>query len=171
MIRNELESFVEKLFTARHHRRDFVNQNRRETRRFLEDAKRSRMNQAREIEQRTSNLRQSLQQSNRKHRTQVSRLLQTMHNQRMGQATQERIQRLGGVAKIKRYVQRTIRDHASERVRNARQLHRQTQSTLREIRSRVHSVKQASHTLTARVANDLRACRRAWARLRRQPAH
>lgn len=168
MIRNELESFVEKLFTARYQRREFVHQNRRSTKRFLEDAKRDRLGMAKEMQRETNGLRDSLRQSNRKQKTQVARMLHTMQTQRIRQSAQERIVRVGSVARIKRSVERSLRESANDRLRNARNLRREAQSAIRQIRSRVHAVKHASIALTTRVANDLRACRRAWARLREQ---
>jgi len=161
-----MQELVSSIIRSQQERREFLVRNRRETQRLLDTASRSRRNSAREADRNASTLIDSLQAANRANQTSVSRNLREIRYLRQSQATQLRMVLSEGVARNRRAVGRALQESSSMRTRSARLRTRETARTLKSIRSEVQQIRKASKTLTTKVANDLLASRRSWARLR-----
>jgi len=161
-----MQELVNSIIRSQQERREFLARNRRETERLLDTASRNRRNLAREADRNASNLIDSLQAANRANQKSVARKLLEIRYLRKSQATQLRMVLSEGVARNRRAVGRTLRENTSLRTRASRLRVRETARTLKTIQSEVQQIRKASNTLTTKVANDLLASRRSWARLR-----
>ena len=166
MLRDAMQELVNTIIRSQQERREFLVSNRRDTQRLLETANRSRKASSREADRDASLLVESLQAANRNNRMAVARQLREIRYQRVSQATQSRMVLSQGVARNRRAVSRTLQENNSNRTRAARLRTRETARTLKSIKNEVQQIRKASNQLTTKVAADLRASRRAWARLR-----
>jgi len=161
-----MQELVNSIIRSQQERREFLVRNRRETQRLLDTASRSRRNSAREAGRNASTLIDSLQAANRTNQTSVARNLREIRYMRQSQAKQLRMVLSDGVARNRRAVGRALQENATMRTRASRLRTRENAKNLKAIKSEVLQIRKASKTLTTRVANDLLASRRTWARLR-----
>lgn len=169
-LREEMRNLSNELVRSRKERIRFVQENKKQTSRLLENYSQQREKSKQQVAKETRQLSTKLSDFNRANKRSVARSLKELGNARARKSSDQQSARLFDIEKIQRQVRRLLQENQNFRKRAMRQHARSMTATLNNIRNRVAEIRKDASCITKRVSDDMQAASNVWLRtLAEQP--